>query len=153
MYFSGDMDRAINVVGNRTTRNGCKMTSSKICLFNFRTDFMNKNACCQTTREIWFQNPIFQRSRKTCGPEGSWSCGWPLDICGFICTHTIMYRHSKPTIRHVSAQLETGQQWNVRSLDKCNLIKWMWTFLSNVFFVKTDTLYVSYFHRIRPSLK
>ena len=30
----------INVVGDRMIRNGCKMTSSKSCLFNFRTDFI-----------------------------------------------------------------------------------------------------------------
>ena len=29
----------INVIGNRMTRNGRKMTNSKSCLFNFRTDF------------------------------------------------------------------------------------------------------------------
>ena len=31
-----------NVVGNRMTRNGPKMTNSKGCFFNFRTDFMLK---------------------------------------------------------------------------------------------------------------
>ena len=28
----------VNVVGDRMTRNGCKMNNSKSCLFNFRTD-------------------------------------------------------------------------------------------------------------------
>ena len=48
----------VNVVGNRMTRNGCKMTSSKSCLFNFRTDFMYKSCSLTQSRtcKSWKKN-------------------------------------------------------------------------------------------------